>query len=571
MSLRTDTRPRRGVGRLARLALCAALAAGSARAAPAQLLRPRPAPAVPDTAADTSRGAEATAPGSPRAALSAYFDDAGRGDWAQAAEWLDLPDSLRAAGPRLARDLKIVLDHYVWIDLDEVSGEPAGDTTDGLSRNVEQVAMIPAPGGQHEPVRLVRITRGGTGRWLVSRATVERIPRWYDALPDRWALEHLPPVLLRSGPLAILWWQWLALPLLVAAAWGLGAALGRLARAVLERMARRTSVTWDDDLVVRLAGPLTMLAGLMVAEILLPFLSLDALPRARIEKLASALFFIAVFWAFWRLVDVARGVVSRRRWALQSGASRSLLPLAARVTKVAVVAVGAVAILSLLGYPVASLIAGLGLGGLVIALAAQKTVENLFGAFSLGVDQPFREGDFVRIEDFVGTVEAIGLRSTRVRTLDRTIISLPNGKLADSRIESFAVRDRIRLACVIGLVYDTTAAQLRAVLDGFERVLRGHARIWPDSITVRFMQFGASSLDVQVMAWFRTSDYDEFQLIRQEVLLQFMEVVEAAGSSFAFPTQTLHVASLPSLPLPPPSSSPGGTGSPSTPPPAAPG
>jgi MscS family membrane protein len=204
-----------------------------------------------------------------------------------------------------------------------------------------------------------------------------------------------------------------------------------------------------------------------------------------------------------------------------------------------------VAVLSLLGYPVASLVAGLGIGGLAVALAAQKTVENLFGAFSIGVDQPFREGDFVKIEDFVGTVEAVGLRSSRFRTLDRTVITIPNGRLADMRLESFTARDRLRLATVIGLEYRTTAAQMRDVLEGFERVLRSHPRIWLDAVVVRFREFAASSLDIEIMAWFQTADWAEFQLIRQEILLQFMDVVERAGTSFAFPTQTVHIASIP--------------------------
>jgi MscS family membrane protein len=252
---------------------------------------------------------------------------------------------------------------------------------------------------------------------------------------------------------------------------------------------------------------------------------------------------VVLFWSLWRVVDVVSGVAARSRWALSAPASRSLVPLGARVAKAMVAAVAAVALLSLLGYPVASLLAGLGLGGLAVALAAQKTVENLFGAFSLGVDQPFREGDFVKIEDFVGTVETIGLRSTRIRTLDRTLVTLPNGRRADMRLESYAVRDRLRLAAVIGLVYETTAGQMREVLEGLERVLRAHPKIWPDAVVVRFSELAASSLNIEVMAWFRTTDWSEFQLIRQDVLLQFMEVVERAGTSFAFPTQTVHVAS----------------------------
>jgi MscS family membrane protein len=172
-------------------------------------------------------------------------------------------------------------------------------------------------------------------------------------------------------------------------------------------------------------------------------------------------------------------------------------------------------------------------------------MENLFGAFSIGADQPFREGDFVRIEDFVGTVEHIGLRSTKVRTLDRTLITVPNGRLAEMRLESFSARDRIRLACTIGLVYETSAGQMREVLAGLERVLREHPKIWPDAVVVRFMAFGASSLDIEVMAWFQTSDWGEFQAIRQDVLIDFMDVVERARTGFAFPTRTIHLAPAP--------------------------
>jgi MscS family membrane protein len=161
------------------------------------------------------------------------------------------------------------------------------------------------------------------------------------------------------------------------------------------------------------------------------------------------------------------------------------------------------------------------------------------------VDQPFREGDFVRVEDFVGTVEAIGLRSTRIRTLDRTLIALPNGRLADMRIESFSARDRLRLACTVGLVYGTTMAQMREVLAGLEGVLRAHPKIWPEAVVVRFKELGDYALNIEVMAWFLTADWGEFQLIRQELLLGFMEVVERARTSFAFPTRTIHMITEP--------------------------
>jgi MscS family membrane protein len=481
-------------------------------------------------------------PGSPRAALQEFLSLARVGNYAAAARYLDTSDSASLDVPRLARQLKAVLDRHLWIDLDRISGAISGDTADGLPPAIEQIGSVRAADGTQVAIRLTRMLMPNADPpWRFARSTVDRVPALYASLDDRWVLEHLPEVLLRPGPFDILRWQWLALPLLLGVAAVLGALGSKLARGVFWRIARRTSTEWDDTVLTRLSGPLTLALTLAFAAALLPFLGLYAPARAASYRVIRVGIFVAFFWSLWRSVDVARLLLSRTRWAQTSASSRALLPLGSRISKVVIVAIAAVAVLSVLGFPVASLIAGLGIGGLALALAAQKTVENLFGAFSIGVDQPFREGDFVKIEDFVGTVEAVGLRSSRFRTLDRTVITIPNGKLADMRLESFTARDRLRLATVIGLVYETTAAQMREVLAGFEQTLRAHPKIWPDAVVVRFREFAASSLDIEVMAWFQTSEWSEFQLIRQEILLQFMEIVERAGTSVAFPTQTIHL------------------------------
>lgn len=498
-------------------------------------------PASQSSADSTAR--EDAAPDSPRASVEAFLTLARAGQFAQAAVYLDVGDSLRARAPALARELKAVLDGHVWFDLGRISGAPGGDSTDGLPPRVEQVASIPSRDGTMAPVRLTRV--GGDTRWRFSRGTVERVDGWYAALPNRWMLDHLPAALLRPGPFDLLWWQWLVVPILIAVSIVLGMMLRRITTAVLAGAVRRTATTWNDAVLDRLAAPLAAAWTLAVIAAAVPWLALYAPAQASGYRLVRAGLLVVFFWALWRLVDVVRDVLSRTHWAAAVPSSRSLLPLSARIGKVVVAAIAIVGVLSLFGYPVASLVAGLGLGGLALALAAQKTVENLFGAFSIGVDQPFREGDFVKIEDFVGTVEAIGLRSTRFRTLDRTIITIPNGRLAEMRLESFTARDRLRFSAVIGLVYETTGPQMREVLAGFERVLRQHPRLWQDAVVVRFREFAASSLDIEVMAWFATADWGEFQVIRQEVLLQFMDVVAAAGTSMAFPTRTIHVASLP--------------------------
>ena len=363
------------------------------------------------------------------------------------------------------------------------------------------------------------------------------------SLSRPWFVDWLPTVLRENGPLGLQWWQWLGAILLLVIAVSLGVIAGRLLRLIFGAATQRTATPWDDLVLERLASPLTTGCVLIASAALLPALDLPSSAQSAVFRFIRVGFVFVMFWSMWRLIDVWRSLVSQSRWASALPASRSLVPLGARTAKVVVAALALVAVFSMLGYPIASLIAGLGIGGLAVALAAQKTIENVFGAFSIGIDQPFREGDFVKVDNFVATVEAIGLRSTRFRTLDRTVVTLPNGRLADMRLESFAVRDRLRLATVIGLVYETTGAQMREVLAGFERALRDHPKIWADAVVVRFSELAASSLNVEVMAWFRTSDWSEFQCIRQEILLTFMDVVERAGTSFAFPTTTVHLAS----------------------------
>jgi MscS family membrane protein len=328
-----------------------------------------------------------------------------------------------------------------------------------------------------------------------------------------------------------------------------GLLAGRLLVAVvkptLSWLAQRSQWTWDDMLVRALATPLAMLLGLQLLRAVVPSLDLKLRSITVVQSATSVLTTATVIWAAFRCVDLLIAVVSARPWVAERPSTRSLIAITGRLLKVLLVALSIMALLAYMGVSVTSLIAGLGIGGLALALSAQKTVENLFGTLSIGVDQPLREGDFVRVTEHLGTVEAIGLRSTRIRTLDRTLVTIPNGQLADQRIESYTARDRMRLACDLGLVYGTTVAQMRAVLRDLEAVLTAHPHIWPDSIVVRFKAFGASSLDIEIMAWFQTSVWAEFQAMRQDVLLQFMEVVERHGTAFAFPTRTVHLAHPP--------------------------
>ncbi len=531
-------RDRRG-GLLLVAVACAGLAA------PEQV-RSQPAPAEPFLPTPVS--GEPSAPDSPRNSVVSFLDFSRGGEWEKAAQFLELPAGSRR-GPELARRLKAVLDAHFWIDPDQISALASGRQDDGLPPDVEELTRIPSARGGLTPVRLVRRKSPEGERWLFSVATVSRVDDQYARLRNRWVLDNLPSFLLTPGPGDLLWWQWLALPFVLLLSHGAGLLLGRLTEAILGRAAARTRTTLDNEILLRLRKPLAWAWTLAVVAAPISMLQLYAPAGQLAGNLRRAALLVVAFWAALRILDLAGKALASSSWAGERSSLRALIPLVTRLGKVMLFGLAAVTALATLGYPVASLLAGLGIGGLALALAAQKTVENLFGSFSIGVDQPFREGDLIKVDDVFGFVERIGLRSSRIRTLDRTLVSIPNGRLADQRVESFAVRDRLRLAVDIGLTYDTKSNQIERILERMEDVLRAHPKIWPDAVTVVFQGFGESSLNVLVMAWFQTEDWGEFLRIRQKMLFEFMRIVESEGSSFAFPTRTVHITHEDRLPL----------------------
>jgi MscS family membrane protein len=357
--------------------------------------------------------------------------------------------------------------------------------------------------------------------------------------------DHLPPALLRQGPLGLHWWQWLALPLALTLALALGWLASWLTRRALGHLAARTEATWDDLLVARLGSPTTLFWALVVLEGLRPALALEGTFDEVVGRSLKAGFFLAVFWGAFRAIDAAFLAVSAAPAARLGAGLRGLLPLLRKILKVAVLGLGLVAVLTELGFHVTSLLAGLGIGGLAVALAAQKTVENLIGSVAIGVDQPFRVGDFIAVDGVAGTVEAVGMRSTRLRTLDRTLVTIPNGKLADQRVESHSARDRYRLAVTFGLAYGTPTEVVRGLLAALDAMLRAHPARGPEAPVVRLADLTDAGLRVEVMAWLEAKSYDEFAAVRGELYLSLLEAVERSGARFAFPTQTVQVAPPP--------------------------
>jgi MscS family membrane protein len=375
-------------------------------------------------------------------------------------------------------------------------------------------------------LRLVVLPAGSWAiAWSQAQTTSAAAPRW---IPDR-----LPAVLRGMGPQGLAWWQWLAVPVLVVVALGIGRLFGALTQSLLLRVFRRTPSTVDERWLASVAPALTALWATAVGRALLPWLELPPDTHGVGASLISAAAVVAVFWLLWRSIDTLVALVVERSWAAGDASARSTIIVGGNLLKAAVLATGAVTTAATFGYPVATVIAGLGIGGIAFAFGAQKTVEHLFGSIALAADQPCRVGDVIKVEDVVGQVERIGTRSTRIRTPDRTLVTIPNGRLADSRIESYTARDRLRLATVITLAYGTTESQVRQVLGGIDAVLRAHPLVWPDVVVARLANLGATTIDIEIMCWFETSDFEAFRSARQEVLLGIMRVVEDGDVRFA--------------------------------------
>lgn len=374
-----------------------------------------------------------------------------------------------------------------------------------------------------------------------------------DSSAEPWLREFLPQFFFNTGPRGLMWWQLLAFPVLMAVGWVAGRVLGALARGLLHRMFRHTKTLWDDRLLKRVGPALTVLFGALTFRLLLPLVGLGAKAELFVvHDLLHTLVILTTFWALWRSVGVFTHMLLDQTWAIGNPSAKSLLNVIGNVAKAAVAIGCTVTVLASFGYPVTTAVAGLGIGGIALAFGAQKTVENLFGYVAISADQPFRIGDVVKIGAFTGEVERIGARSTRVRTPDRTLVTIPNGPLSEMAIETFGARDRIRFLTSLGLSYDTTDTQVRLVMAGVENLLRKHPKTWPDTVVVRLAALGPVSIDIEVMCWFVTTDFDQFRVFRQDALFGIMRIVADAGASFALPSQAIRSAAAKEAAAPPP-------------------
>ena len=344
-------------------------------------------------------------------------------------------------------------------------------------------------------------------------------------------------------------WQWTGVELLTAFGILVAAFLARkLFRFFLDRGAKRltakTKTDLDDLLIQAIEKPIEV--GILILGVYLAAQSLN--PPDRMQEWLTSIFWIPysflIAWTMFRGVNVLSHGMKKWAQRTDNALDDQLVPLVARAAKVVVWLLAILMVLQNMGYSISGLIAGLGVGGLAVALAAQKTLADVFGSVMLLADRPFAIGDWVISPDkeIEGTVERIGFRSTRIRTFDQTLVTIPNSRLADFVINNMSQRPVRRVWITVGLTYGTRVNQMKEAVSQIDNLLHTHPDVDQDStILVYFTDFGDSSLNIMVYYFANTTVWGEYLRIREDVNLKIMEIVDDLGLSIAFPTRTVHL------------------------------
>ena len=410
------------------------------------------------------------------------------------------------------------------------------------------------------PIRIVRIAEGPRqGEFLFSERTIRAARRFYrgiESLPLRSSLgikswsRTIPQLTGPMIPLGVstampdgLKRLWLNTPIWKVLAVLILAVLLVSVIKLFHRVINRGETNNQTGLLLRRAlTPLAILVVVRIFESIIAFeINVSGAFSTIVDRATTVVTYVAAVWLFWLVVLLIFERVIVLRELPEESFDTQFLRIGGRALGI----VGGVIIIGIgaqeLGLPVYSIVAGLGIGGLAVALAIRPTLENLIGGVMLYLDQPVRVGDFCTFGDKMGTIESIGVRSTKLRALDRTMITVPNAALADMQLINWAKCDRMLITTTIGLRYETDPDQLRYVLVKFREMLHAHPKIDPETVRVRFAGYGVSSLDIGVRVYALTHEWNEFHAIREDIYLRMNDIVRKSGSSFAFPSQTLYM------------------------------
>jgi len=425
-----------------------------------------------------------------------------------------------------------------------LSDDPNGSIEPGLPPGEVRAGVL-SVGGATLDVMLVRVNDSESGKiWLISKETVANIPTLYaqmkteaPALADR----IVPAALTGRRLLRMSVAQWLDWLLSIPISWLLAWLLAFLL-SVPERIRHKLQKlpfrpVWE----TRHGMPVKCILAILLHGVFVYLLGPPLLYRVYYFRFLATLLTGCFLWLLSTITDRSfEHAVNRTR--TQHGGGESILIVMQRLTRIMLLIIASVAALGLFGINVKTTLAGLGIGGLAIALAAQKTLENLIGGVSLLMDKAIRVGDFCQIGGQLGTVEDIGLRSLKLRTLDQNLSVVPNGSLAQMQFENMARRSKLLINQTFALRIETRAEQLRFVVDRVQSMLDQHPAIEPKSCRVRAMNFVGAAYQMELFAYGKTGDWAEFTAIRQDVILKIAEIVEASGTRFAAPTQLTYLS-----------------------------
>jgi MscS family membrane protein len=496
---------------------------------------------TPSTPAQTDVPKDALGRSTPRGTVLGFLSAARKGEYQLARQYLDTP--LREpAAEQLADQLFVVLDARLPARLTQLSDAPEGSRSNPLAPNDELIASI----GEGNPVDIVlqRVERKDVGSiWLFSSRTLGRIPALYQEVLESRAGGALPGFLTKTRLAGVPLFEWLAIICGLPFLYFLISLVNRLLRPLAKVLSRQ--VFKESNFLARnaLPTPARLLLFSLLARWLAAALPLSLLPRQMLSNVTALLTIAATAWLLMRLgEEVETHLLGRLGTA--NTAAISLLRVGRRFADILIIFVALFATLRHFGIDPTPALAGLGVGGIAVALAAQKTLENVIAGASLIFDQALRVGDSLKVGEIVGTVDHIGLRSTRIRTLDRTVVSIPNSQIANASLETLSARDKFWFHPIVTLRYETTADQMRAIIRDIRRLLTTHNSVSHESVRVRFIRMAASSLDVEVFAYVFATDWSQFLEIQEGLLFSITDIVTAAGTAIAFPSQTMYVENV---------------------------
>ncbi|MCG8583914.1 MAG: mechanosensitive ion channel family protein [Pirellulales bacterium] len=468
----------------------------------------------------------------PRAAMRIFIDSSNAGDDATAAEVLDFSGLAQAPSEaekeELARKIKAILDRQWYVSYKALSDKP----------DAEPFRM--PPDAVEQPLELARSDDGG---WRFSADTVAKADELYEQYKDAPLLAGPPPWYqkIKFGDNAL--WRIGALFLAILIAF----IVSRIARAILNHTAtgfenRNRALTGAMFRALgQSAGFFLFVIGLRIGA---AFLVLNTTVESIVGTCTSILMALAFAFVAWNMVSVVDAWLRNFAERTSSTLDDMLVPMVRASLRVTIVVLVLVQIATILSdKPVTSVIAGLGVGGLAIGLAAQDMIKNFFGSIMIFSDRPFELGDRIVVDGFDGPVEKVGFRSTQIRTLDGHLVTIPNGELANASIRNIGKRPHIKRAFDLGVTYDTTPEKLRQAMDIVKEILTDHEGMDPDiPPRVYFNGFGDSALNIQVIYWYHPPAYWDYSEFSQNVNMQILERFNAEGIEFAFPSQTIYMA-----------------------------